>query len=464
VIGKECRTGTTGHGNEIVFQENECEISSNQIHITFMNHHAFLLNQHVRFSIVKWLIVILIAGSVQFAVAQQYSIVIKDGHVIDPKNSINGTMDVAIKDGKIALVAKSIDAKEAKQVVQAKGKYVVPGLIDIHGHVFFGTAPDHAYSNGTSSIPPDGFTFRVGVTTIVDAGGAGWKSFPEFKQNVIDNAQTRVLSFLNIVGEGMRGGVHEQNTNDMDPKMAAATARRYKDFIVGFKVAHYNGPEWAPVDNAVKAGESAGGLPVMIDFGGNVPPLSIEELFFKHLRPGDIFTHAFAELASREAIVDVSKGIVKPFVWEAQKRGIIFDVGYGGISFSFSQAIPALKSKFFPNTISTDLHIGSMNGSMKDLLSVMSKFHRMGMDLPSIIKATTWNPAMAIRREALGHLSVGAGADVAVLTLREGDFGFYDYTGYKIKGDKKLECEMTLRDGKIVYDLNGLAEPVMIRN
>jgi dihydroorotase len=414
------------------------------------------------FTFKEWSLILTFFCLTYFAEAQQYAIVIKEGHVIDPKNNINAVMDVAIEDGKIALVARNIDSKQGRQVVNAKGMYVVPGLIDIHGHVFYGTEPEHTYSNGTSAIPPDGFTFRVGVTTIVDAGGAGWKSFPTFKRNVIDNARTRVLSFLNIVGEGMRGGVHEQNTNDMDPKMAAAVARRYRDHIVGFKVAHYSGPEWTPVDNAVKAGTTVN-LPVMIDFGGNNPPLSIRELFFDHLRPGDIFTHAFAQLDSREAIVDISTKKVKQFVWDAQKRGVIFDVGYGGISFSYSQAIPATKSGFFPNTISTDLHIGSMNGSMKDMLSVMSKFHQMGMDLPSVIKASTWNPAVVIKREELGHLSVGAEADVAILNLREGDFGFYDYTGLKVNGDKKLECEMTLRNGRIVYDLNGLADPVVIR-
>lgn len=405
---------------------------------------------------------VILFSSFSFATAQQYAIVIKGGHVIDPKNNINSVMDVAIQDGKIALVSKSIDAKEGRQVVSAKGMYVVPGLIDLHGHVFYGTEKEHAYSNGTSAIAPDGFTFRVGVTTVVDAGGAGWKTFSTFKENVIDISQTRVLSFLNIVGEGMRGGVHEQNTNDMDPKMAAAVARRYRDHIVGFKVAHYSGPEWTPVDNAVKAGETAG-IPVMIDFGGNNPPLSIRELFFDHLRPGDIFTHAFAQLGSREAIVDVSNNTVKQFVWDAQKRGIIFDVGYGGISFSFSQAIPALKSKFYPNTISTDLHIGSMNGSMKDMLSVMSKFHQMGMDVPALIKASTWTPATVIKREDLGHLSAGAGADVAILRMREGEFGFWDYTGFRIDGQKKFECEMTIRNGRIVYDLNGIANPVVIR-
>lgn len=405
-------------------------------------------------------LLVLFASSL--ATAQQYAIVIKDGRVIDPKNNIDAVMDVAIQDGKIALVSKNIDGKQAKQVVNAKGMLVVPGLIDLHGHVFYGTEKDHAYGNGTSAIPPDGFTFRVGVTTIVDCGGSGWKTFSTFKENVIDNSDTRVLAFLNIVGEGMRGGVYEQNTNDMDPKMAAAVARRYRDYVVGFKVAHYNGPEWTPVDNAVKAGTSAS-LPVIVDFGGSNPPLSIRELFFDHLRPGDIFTHAFAQLGSREPILDVSNNTVKPFVWEAQKRGIIFDVGYGGISFAYSQAIPALKSKFFPNTISTDLHIGSMNGSMKDMLSVMSKFYQMGMDVPALIKASTWSPALAIKHEELGHLSVGTEADVAVINVREGNFGFYDYTGFRVEAQKKFECEMTIRNGRIVYDLNGIATPVVLR-
>ncbi|QHT66548.1 amidohydrolase/deacetylase family metallohydrolase [Rhodocytophaga rosea] len=395
--------------------------------------------------------------------AQTYSIVIKEGHVIDPKNNINGIMDVAITDGKIVQVAKNIDPKGATQVVNAKGMYVTPGIIDIHGHVFIGTEPDHYLSNGLTAVMPDGFTFRVGCTTIVDCGGAGWKSFPTFKKNIIDNSQTRVLSFLNIVGEGMRGGAYEQDINDMNPKMAAMVAKQNKEYVVGFKLAHFQGPEWTPVDRVVEAGKLAN-MPVIIDFGGNNPPLSIEELFMKRLRPGDIYTHTYTLLDGnvRETVVDEATKKVKPFVFEAQKRGIIFDVGYGGASFNFTQAIPALKAGFFPNTISTDLHTGSMNGSMKDILSIMSKFVNMGMDEASVIKASTWAPAQVIKREELGHMSVGAIADVAILNMREGNFGFYDKTGYKIEGKKKFECEMTIKDGKIVYDLNGIANPVVV--
>jgi dihydroorotase len=408
-----------------------------------------------------FVLILTLAGFCCQVEAQSYSMVIKGGHVIDPKNNIDAVMDVAIKDGKIALVSKSIDAKQAAQVVDAKGLYVTPGLIDIHSHNFFGTEPDHQYENGNLALPPDGFTFRNGVTTVVDAGSSGWRTFPAFKAQTIDQSQTRVLAFINIVGEGMRGG-YEQNLNDMDSKMSAMVARRYKKFVVGFKVAHYEGPEWAPVDRAVEAGRLAGDIPVMIDFGGSMPPLPIEELFMKHLRPGDIFTHCFGQLRGRESIVDVQTQKVKPFVYDARKRGIYFDVGYGGISFAYSQAIPAIKEGFYPNSISTDIHTGSMNDAMKDMLTTMSKFLAMGMDLKSVIRASTSNPAMEIKREDLGNLSVGAEADVAVLNLREGKFGLFDYTGFKIQTDKKLECELTLRAGKVVYDLNGIVEPMVV--
>jgi dihydroorotase len=389
--------------------------------------------------------------------AQEFTILLKGGHVIDPKNNINEVMDVAIKENKIVQVAKNIDAKKASQVIDVKGLYVTPGIIDIHSHNFFGTLPDHYLGNGLEALPPDGFTFRAGVTTVVDAGGAGWRTFDAFKRQTIDHAKTRVLAFLNIVGDGMRGGAYEQDLRDMDTKMTAMAVKQHKE-IVGIKVAHYMGGEWDPVDRAVAAGKIAN-VPVMIDFGGNKPPLSIEELFTKHLRPGDIFTHAFAQLESRESIVD-EKGNLRPFVKEAQKNGIIFDVGHGGGSFRFSQAIPALKSGFIPNTISTDIHTGSMNAGMKDQLNVMSKFLNIGMTLQQVIAASTWHPAQVIKREELGNMSPGAGADVAVFALQKGKFGYIDSGGFALQGTQKLQCELTVRDGKIVYDLNGISRPL----
>ena len=394
------------------------------------------------------------------AQAQQYNILIKGGYVIDAKNKLHDSLDIAVKDGKIVRIEKNIDPKLAIQVVDARGMYVTAGLIDIHTHVFYGTDPGRGYNDGPEAIIPDGFTFRNGITTVVDAGSSGWRDFPTFKRQVIDMSRTRVLAFLNIVGAGMRGTPYEQDTKDMDGKLTGQVAKQYRDYVVGVKVAHYVGPEWTPVDEAVIAGNLAN-IPVMVDFGGNMPPLSISDLFFKHLRPGDIFTHCFGELKSREPIVDPVTKMLKPFVPEAQKKGTIFDVGYGEISFAFSQAIPALKSGFIPNSLSTDIHVSNVNSAMKDMLNMMSKFMALGMSLESVIQASTWNPAREIKHEELGHLSVGAVADIAVLGIRNGRFGYFDYTGYRIEGKQKLECEMTIRNGKIVYDLNGIANPVL---
>lgn len=388
------------------------------------------------------------------AQGKMYNTLIKGGRVIDAKNNINALLDVAIKDGKIAKVAVNIDPAQAEQVVNAKGMYVTPGLIDIHAHVFWGTQPNSYLSNGDVGVTADGFSFRSGVTTLVDCGGAGYKSFDTFKKNIIDKSRTRVLSFLNIVGEGMRGGDYEQDISDMDYRLAAKTALDNKEHVVGFKLAHFTNPDWTPVERIVEAGKLAD-MPVVIDFGGGKLP--IEDLFFKYLRPGDIYTHVFTELERRDPIVDLQTRQLRPFVIPAQKRGIIFDVGFGGGSFNFNQAIPAIKAGFLPDLMGTDLHTGSMNGAMKDQLNVLSIHLAMGMDIPGVIERSTWRPAQAIKRTELGHLSEGAIADVTILSVRKGKFGFRDIAGNRHEGTQKLECEMTLKDGRIMYDLNAIA-------
>ncbi len=383
--------------------------------------------------------------------AQDFDLLLKGGHVIDPKNNIDRVMDVAIADKKIAKVENDIPSAAAKKVIDVTGLYVTPGLIDMHAHHF-----PNISSYRVGDPFPDGFTLRCGITTTVDAGSSGWKSFPEFKKQTIDVSKTRVLAWLNIVGEGFLGREpYEQNTGDMDPRLTALAVKEYKPYIIGIKVAHYTGNDFIPVDRAVEAGKQAD-VPVMVDFGEHSPPLSIEELFMKHFRPGDIFTHCFANgPKSRETIVD-ENGKVKPFVFEARKKGIIFDVGHGGGAFSFSQAIPAIEQKFLPNSISTDWNKNSTNGAMKDLLNVMSKFLAMGVDLQTVIRLTTMNPAKQIKREELGNLTVGSCADVAVFNLRKGNFGFEDVKKTKIMGTQKLEAELTIREGTIVWDLNGL--------
>ncbi len=378
---------------------------------------------------------------------------LRGGHLIDPRNGVSAVRDLAIANGRIAAVAERIDPADALKTVDVSGLFVTPGLIDIHVHVFAGTGEKASYA-GDNSLYPDGFTLRVGVTTVADAGCAGWRNFEAFKEHVIDRSKTRVLAFLNIVGQGMRGPAFEQVLDDMDAGPTAETALRHKGLIVGIKTAHYEGPEWAPVERAVVAGTRAG-IPVMVDFGANRPERPLLELVTKKLRPGDIYTHVYSGLRGEQ---DPS-GHVNPGLLEGRKRGVIFDVGHGGGSFSWGIAVPAVKEGFLPDSISTDLHIGSMNSGMKDMLNVMSKFLALGLSLDQVIARSTSNPAKEIGHDELGQLGVGALADVAVLRLEKGSFGFIDSFGARLLGTQKLSCELTLRDGKIVYDTNGLARP-----
>ncbi len=390
--------------------------------------------------------------------SQQIDLLLKGGQVIDPKNNINEVMDVAIIGNKIFQIGKNLSPDQAKKTIDVTGYYVTPGLVDMHVHVFHGTDPISYIADAPTSLPPDGFTFRAGVTTVVDAGSSGWRNFRLFKQQTIDKSQTRVLAMLNIVGTGMYGRFEEQDLMDMNPTMTAhMISRLFPEILVGIKSAHYWG-DFSQVDKAVEAGNLAG-VPVMVDFGEHQPPNSIEDLFMKHLRPGDIFTHTFSYGPNnRETIVDEALK-VKPFVFEAQKRGIKFDVGHGGGAFSFRQAIPAIQQGFLPDVISSDLHKDSMNGGFKDMANLLSKFLNMGLSLEEVIFRSTWNPAQVINRPDLGNLDVGGEADIAVFSLREGDFGYLDVRRTKISGDKKLEAEMTLRAGRIVWDLNGLSAP-----
>jgi dihydroorotase len=393
-----------------------------------------------------------VAGHVP-AAEPKYDLLLRGGHVIDPRNGTNAVRDVAIAGGKIAAVAPRIEPAEAFKTIDVSGLFVTPGLVDIHTHVYTGTGEKGSYA-GDNSVYPDGFTLRVGVTTVADAGGAGWRNFEDFKTRVIDRSKTRVLAFLNIVGHGMRGGAFEQDLTDMVAAPAAEMARQHPGLVVGIKTAHYAGPEWTPVERAVEAGTLAG-IPVMVDFGANKPERPLAELVTRKLRPGDIYTHVYSGLRNEQD----DSGRVNPGLWEGRKRGVIFDVGHGGGSFAWRIAVPAVKEGFLPDSISTDLHIGSMNAGMKDMLNVMSKFLALGLPLEDVVRRSTANPAREIKQDGLGHLSVGAVADVAVLRLEDGHFGFVDSFGARLRGKQKLTCELTLRDGKVVYDLNGIARP-----
>ena len=396
---------------------------------------------------------ILLGGSLALAQTQPYDLLLQGGHLIDAKNNIDAVRDVAIHDGKVALVAAHIDPAQAFKVVNVGGLYVTPGLIDMHVHVYAGTGEPRSYA-GDNSLYPDGYTFRAGVTTVADAGCAGWRNFEDFKQRVIDRAKTRVLAFINIVGHGMRGGKYENDLTDMQAKPTAEMALKYKGLIIGVKTAHYAGPEWTPVEQAVEAGTIAN-IPVMVDFGENRKERPMSELVTKKLRPGDIYTHCYSGLRDEQ---DAS-GHVNPAMFEARKRGVIFDVGHGGGSFAWRIAVPAIQQGFPPDSISTDLHTGSMNSGMKDMANLMSKFLAMGLTVQDVVAESTWHPAREIHREDLGNLSPGSVADVTVLRLERGDFGYTDMYGARLKGNQRLTCELTLRDGKVVWDLNGITRP-----
>jgi len=383
----------------------------------------------------------------------KYDLLLRGGHVVDAKNRISAVRDVAIRNGLIAAVEEHIDPSTALKTVDVSGLYVTPGLVDIHVHVYASTGERNSYA-GDNSVFPDGFTFRVGVTTVADAGCSGYRNFEDFKEHIIDRSKTRVLAFLNIVGAGMRGPKYEDNLADMDPQPAAEMAKRHPGLIVGIKTAHYSGPEWTPVEHAVEAGTIAN-IPVMVDFGANRPERPLNILLTQKLRPGDIYTHCYSGLRGELG----ADGKVNPGMWEGRKRGVIFDVGHGGGSFTWRVAVPAIRQGFLPDSISTDLHIASMNSGMKDMLNVMSKFLTLGLSIDDVIVRSTWNPAREIHHDELGNLSVGSPADVSVLRVAQGDFGFTDMYGARMNGNRKFECEMTVKGGKIVYDLNGISRP-----
>lgn len=390
---------------------------------------------------------------------QEIDILIKNGHVLDPKNSIDGIMDVAIADGKIAAVGTNIAEENVKTTIDATGLYVCPGLIDIHTHVFVGPKAGK-FADGVNSVSPDDFSFRAGVTTVVDAGTSGWRNFPQFKEQVIDQSKTRILAFLNIAADGISGTettlskieAAKHDLDEMDVQKTDEMIGEYPAIIVGVKIGHFDGESWAAFDRAVEAASKTD-RPLFVEC--HLPQYSLEDQLAR-MRPGDIITHSYENIDERMPIVD-KNGKLRPFVLKAKDRGILFDVGHGGAGFWFDQAVPAFEQGLWPNSFGTDLHRFSMNAGMKNMLNVMSKFLTMGMPLKEVLLRGSWKPAQAIKRTDLGNLDVGAVADIAILGLETGKFGFVDAGGNRIQGNQKLEAVLTVRAGKVVWDLNGLA-------
>jgi dihydroorotase len=384
-------------------------------------------------------------------------VLLRGGHVIDPANGIDRVMDVAISGSRIVSVADRID-ESAQQTLDVSGRFVVPGLIDIHVHVYPRRGP--LGPTWQFSLVPDAHSFRVGVTTLVDAGTSGAADFADFRQHWIDRSATRVLAWVNIAAGGM--GEAEQNPSQFDLDRLTETLAAHSDVVVGIKTAHYWTRQpwddvhqpWASVDAAVAAGERSG-KPVMVDFWPRPPERSYPDLILEHMRPGDVHTHVFAQ----QFPVVTADGHVQEHLWRARERGVLFDMGHGGASFWFRNAVPAVAAGFPPDSISTDLHISSLNGAALDTLHCVSKCIAMGIALREAIERTTVTPARAIRRTDIGTLTPGAEADVAVVRWIDRPQTFADCGRARLQGKGELTCDLTLRAGRIVWDPRGLSMP-----
>lgn len=375
-----------------------------------------------------------------------YDLVLTGGRVIDPKNDRDGRLDLAVVGDRIHQIAPNLRSYRAKRVVDVSDYIVAPGLIDIHAH--------YDVTGPSLSLNPDHNSLRNGVTTAVDAGTSGWKRFEEFKTRTIDRATTRLLALLNIVGVGMYGsgeGGPENDIGEMDVDAAVEMVKRYPETIVGIKTAHYQPADWEAIDRAVEAAERSNTV-LMVDFHPK-PGRGYEELILKRIKPGSIHTHFYGRLTPQ---IDENNR-VRNYMWKARRRGVLFDVGHGSGSFWFRIAVPSIRQGFLPDTISTDIHKNSIMLPHATLTNVMSKFLNIGMTLEQVIVRTTVNPAKAIRRLDLGHLDIGAVADIAVLKLERGRFAFLDSGRAKHIGDRRLVAAMTIRAGEIVWDLDGLA-------
>ncbi len=372
---------------------------------------------------------------------QIFDLLLKGGRVIDPANEVDGNLDVALARSKVAAIEPDIPAANAHRVVDVSGLLVVPGLIDLHAH-FWGYE---------ASVQPDVQCLPTGVTTALDAGGAGWKTFDQFNQEIIARSTIRIFALLNIAGEGMVGDP-EQDLQGMDLDAATDKIRQRPDVIVGVKVAHYQGPGWEPLDRGVEAAHSAGTF-VMVDQNA-LPTRPANQMLLEHLKPGDVATHCFGY---GKPVVN-AQGNLKDFVREARQRGIKFDVGHGNGSFSFRMAAAAIQEGFPPDTISTDMHRISLLNCNANMPETMSKMLACGMPLYEVIRASTSAPAKQLKHTELGAIGVGADADVAVLALNQGQFGFTDNgaSGYRVKkAEQRLTAEITIKSGNVMWDANG---------
>ena len=373
----------------------------------------------------------------------QYDLILKGGHVVDPSQGINKVQDIAFENGKVAKLDDDLSSSDAKEIKDVSKSFVVPGLIDLHTHVYWG---------GTSlGIDADDFCRHNGVTTAVDTGSAGPGNFAGFRKHVIEKSDVRILAYLHVSHAGVyafsdRVMVGEsKNLNLMDPITAVEVVNENKDVIVGIKVRLGRIASGVhgiiPYEYALQVAEETG-LPIMVHI--DEPPPSYAHIVSR-LRKGDVLTHCFRPFPNTPIMAN---GKVLPEVLEARERGVIFDIGHGKGSFSFKVAKLMLENNFQPDVISSDVHKLCINGPAFDQLTTLSKFLVLGVPFYDVIEQSTVNAAKALNRPELGTFKVGSVGDVSLLRIDTGSYDYIDVLGETLAGDRKIELDGVVLNGQ----------------
>jgi dihydroorotase len=366
---------------------------------------------------------------------KMHDLILRAGRLLDPGRNINCQADVAFSGGRISGIGEEIDGAQAAEARQIDGCFVVPGLIDLHTHVYWG---------GTSlGVDASAVARASGTTTFIDAGSAGPGNYAGFLRHVIEPSTPRILAFLNISFAGIFGFSRSVMVGEcadirlLDVGEALRVAKENPATIVGIKVRvgriAGGASGIAPLEMAIEAAEELG-LPVMVHI--DLPPPNLREIF-KRLRSGDILTHCFRPFPNAPLI----GGRIREEALLARERGVIFDIGHGMGSLCFATARGMMEQGFLPDVISSDVHTLCIDGPAYDLLVTLSKFLAMGMPLGDLVERATLRPARAVRRSELGVLQSGGLGDATVLAIEEGEYTYLDCTGEKMISDRRLVCK-----------------------